>query len=147
MASIDWVKTTARRDDLGFGAIYIRDLMVGTASAYCISLCISNCKSCSNYHQIHYCDVIMGTMASQITSLTMVYSTVHSGADQRKHQISASLALVRGSHRWPVNCPRKCCHLMTSPWLEPNRAVLPCSLYEIWAAKLNSVDQSRSARH
>ena len=33
-------------------------------------------------------------MASQITSLTIVYSTVYSGADQRKHQSSASLAFV-----------------------------------------------------
>ena len=43
--------------------------------------------------QYHYDDVIMGTIASQITSLTIVYSTVYSGADQRKHQSSASLAL------------------------------------------------------
>ena len=49
----------------------------------------------------------MGTMASQITSLTIVYSTVYSGADQRKHQSSASLAFVRGIHRWPVNSPHK----------------------------------------
>ena len=47
----------------------------------------------------HYTDVIMSTMASQITSLTIVYSTVYSGADQRKHQSSASLAFVRGIHR------------------------------------------------
>ena len=47
----------------------------------------------------HYDDVIMGTMASQITSLTIVYSTVYSDADQRKHQSSASLAFVRGIHR------------------------------------------------
>ena len=33
----------------------------------------------------------MSTMASRITSLTTVYSTVYSGADQRKHQNSASL--------------------------------------------------------
>ena len=46
-----------------------------------------------------YCDVIMGAMASQITSLTIVYSIVHSVADQRKHQSSASLAIVRGIHR------------------------------------------------
>ena len=42
----------------------------------------------------HYNDVIMGTIPSQITSLTNVYSTVYSGADQRKHQSSASLASV-----------------------------------------------------
>ena len=49
----------------------------------------------------------MGAMASQITSLTIVYSTVYSGADQRKHQTSASLAFVRVIHRWSVNCPHK----------------------------------------
>ena len=56
---------------------------------------------------IHYCDVIMGAMTSKITSLTIVYSTIHSGGDQRKHQSSASLAFVRGIHRWPVNSPHK----------------------------------------
>ena len=55
----------------------------------------------------HYNDVIMGTMASQITSLTIVYSTVYSGADQRKHQSSVPLAFVRGIHRCPVNSPHK----------------------------------------
>ena len=55
----------------------------------------------------HYSDVTMGAMSSQITSLTIVYSTVYSGADQRKHQCSASLAFVRGIHRLPVNSPHK----------------------------------------
>ena len=55
----------------------------------------------------HYNDVIMGAVASQITSLTIVYSTVYSGSDQRKHQSSASLAFVRGIHQWPVNSPHK----------------------------------------
>ena len=55
----------------------------------------------------HYNDAIMGAMASQITSLPSVYSTVYSGADQRKHQSSASLAFVRGIHRRPVNSPQK----------------------------------------
>ena len=55
----------------------------------------------------HYDDVIMGGIASQITSLTIVYSTVYSGADQSKHQSSASLAFVWGIHRGPVNSPRK----------------------------------------
>ena len=74
-------------------------------------------------YETHYSNVIMGAMASQITSLTIVYSTVHSGADQRKHQSSASLAFVRRIHRWPVNSPhkwpvtRKCFHLMTSSCL------------------------------
>ena len=55
----------------------------------------------------HYIDVIMTTMASQITSLTVVYSIVYSGADQRKHQSSASLAFERGIHRRPVNSLHK----------------------------------------
>ena len=55
----------------------------------------------------HYCDVIMGGVASQITSLTIVYSTVYSDADQRRHQSSTSLAFVRGIHRGPVNSPHK----------------------------------------
>ena len=49
----------------------------------------------------------MSAMASQITSLTIVYSTVYSGTDQRKRQSSASLPFVRGIHRWPVNSPHK----------------------------------------
>ena len=49
----------------------------------------------------------MRAMASQITSLTSVYSTVYSGADERKHQSSASLAYMRGIHRWSVNSPHK----------------------------------------
>ena len=60
---------------------------------------------CGSKH--HHKDVIMGAMASQITRLTIVYSTVYSDADQRKHPISASLAFVRGIHRWLVNSPHK----------------------------------------
>ena len=57
--------------------------------------------------EIHYDDVIMSTIASQITSLTIVYLTIYSGADQSKHQSSASLAFVWGIHRGPVNSPHK----------------------------------------
>ena len=53
----------------------------------------------------HY--VIMGMRASQIISLTIVYSIAYSGEYQRKHQSSASLTFVRGVHRWPVNTPHK----------------------------------------
>ena len=56
---------------------------------------------------MHYGDVIMGVLASQLTSLTIAYSTVYSGADQRKHQSSATLAFVRRIHRSPVNSPYK----------------------------------------
>ena len=75
--------------------------------------------TCVARHQ-HHNDVIMGTIASQITSLTIVYSVVYSDADQRKHQSSASLAFVWGIHRGPVNSRTngqlrgKCFHLMTS---------------------------------
>ena len=55
----------------------------------------------------HYDNVIMSAMSSQITSLAIVYSTVYLGADQRKHQSSASLAFVLGIHRSPVNSPHK----------------------------------------
>ena len=55
----------------------------------------------------HHNNVIMSVMASQITSLTIVYSTVYQRADQRKNQSSASLAFVREIHRWPVNPPHK----------------------------------------
>ena len=78
-------------------------------------------------HLHHYDDVIMTMMGSQITSLTVVYSTVYSDTDQRKHQNSASLAFVWGIHRdrW---IPRtkgqlrgKCFHLMTSSWIWSSR--------------------------
>ena len=52
-------------------------------------------------------DIIMGAVASQITSLTIVYSTVYSDTDERKHQSCASLAFVWGIHRGPVNSPHK----------------------------------------
>ena len=65
---------------------------------------------------------IMIAMASQITGVSMVCSAVSSGADQRTHQSSASIAFVREIHRWPVNSAhkgpvtRKMFHLMTSSW-------------------------------
>ena len=77
---------------------------------------------CTGNQLIHYSDVIMTTMAVQITSLPVVYSIVYSGADQRKHQSSASLAFVWGIHRdrWipRTKCQLrgKCFHLMTSSW-------------------------------
>ena len=82
----------------------------------------------------HYNDVIMTTMASQFTSLTVVYSAVYSEADQRKHQTSASLAFVRGINRdWWI--PRtkgqlrgKCFHLMMSSWRMFTR-------FQLWAHK------------
>ena len=69
-----------------------------------------------------YSDVIMSVMASQITGITIVYTTVCSDANQRRHRSSASLAFVRGIHQWPVNSPhkgpamRKRFHVIASSW-------------------------------
>ena len=63
------------------------------------------CQDCQR--SSHYNDVIMSALASQITSLTIVYSTVYSHTDQRKHQSSASLAFGWGIHRGPVNSPHQ----------------------------------------
>ena len=65
------------------------------------------CHGLQGHQYVHYDYVIMGSTASQITSLTIVYSTVYSGADQGKYQSSALLAFVRGIHRRPVNSPHK----------------------------------------
>ena len=80
------------------------------------NLCLSQCwpKSISPYDitraQRHYSDVIMGSMTSQITNLTIVYSAIYSGADQRKHQklcvtglcVGNSPGQVNSPHKWPV---------------------------------------------
>ena len=72
--------------------------------SYNIGQCYNNTRLYSNFS-----DVIISVMFSQITSVTIVYSTVCSGTDQtqRKHQSSASLTFVRGIHWWPVNSPHK----------------------------------------
>ena len=62
-------------------------------------------QNASSLHRDHYDDFIMDVIASQITSLTIVYSTVYSDAYQRKHQSSASLAFVWGIHRGIVEFP------------------------------------------
>ena len=66
---------------------------------------------------MHYGDVMMSAMASHITSLTIAYSTVYSGADQRKHESSASLAFLRGNPRTKGQLHEKCFHLMTTSWI------------------------------
>ena len=78
-----------------------------TCINYSIIFPLASVSTNQAWYGIHYCDVIMNTIASQITSLTIVYLTVNSGTDQRKHQSSASLAFVRGIHRRPVNSPHK----------------------------------------
>ena len=106
-------------------------------------------------HRYHYNDIIMGTIASQITSLTILYSIVYSDADQRKHQSFTSLAFVRGIHldQW---IPRtngqlrgKCFHLMMSSWSSKLPAIVLCQgtvkesnfgegdVYVIWGMRKN----------
>ena len=94
----------------------------------------------------HYSDVIMGGMASQITSLTIVYSTVYSSTDQRKHQSSASLAFVGGIHQWPVKSPHKGPVtrkmlpfddvIMVFPSLHPLLRMV--GFYSVWRGKLDT---------
>ena len=62
---------------------------------------------CYDVHREHYSNDIMGAMASQIIKFTVVYTTIYSGADQRKHQSSASLAFMWRIHRWPMSSPHK----------------------------------------
>ena len=93
----------------------------------------------------HYNDVEMTTIASQITSLMVVYSTVYSDAHQRKHQSSASLAFVWGIHRerWDPRTKGqlrgKCFHLMTSSGIHHTQNVTHINdnlIHLIWFCKL-----------
>ena len=69
---------------------------------------ILRCTNCvGTIGLIHYNDIIMSRMASQITGVWIVYSTICSGLDKRKHRSSESQAFVRVTHRWPVNIPHK----------------------------------------
>ena len=77
---------------------------------WCIQNDIHQCslKKLQSLHlSLHYNDVTMSVVASEITSLMIVYSTIYSSADQRKHQSSASLAFVLGIHWWLVNSLQK----------------------------------------
>ena len=75
--------------------------------AFCILSVAIRCRGCDIFVSVFLNDVIMSARASQIPSLMIIYSTIYSGADHRKHQSSKSLAFVRGIHRWPVNAPHK----------------------------------------
>ena len=65
----------------------------------CVCLCtfthgiMFQIKYFSQELHCHYCDIIMGAMSSQITSLTSVYSTIYSSADQRN---------IKAPRRWPL---------------------------------------------
>ena len=86
------------------------DIFQWGSNSLCVNIGLGKVLAPSMLYSIiepHYNDVTMSKVASQITSLTIVYSTVYSGPDQTKHQSSASLAFVRGIHRGPVNSPHK----------------------------------------
>ena len=77
-----------------------------------VILCYSFSKSHDSlvniqWETLHYDDVIMSAMTSQITGVSIVCPTVCSGADERTHQSFASLAIVREIHRSPVDSPHK----------------------------------------
>ena len=57
--------------------------------------------------RFHYNDVTMSAVTSQITVISTVCLNVYSGAHQRKHRSSSSLAFGRGIHWWPVDSPHK----------------------------------------
>ena len=104
-------------------------------------VCTNAPSSQQFYH--HHIDVTMTTVASQITSLAVVYSIVYSDADERKHQSSASLAFVRGIHRsrwiprtkgqWRGKCLDKKVEIKTwviywTPFLGLNVIIYPCTI-------------------
>ena len=96
--------------------------------------CKSNIK-CS----CHYCNVIMGARASQITSLTIVYPNVYSGADQRKRRRSASLAFPKGEIN---NIPalvviRAWRRPSDNPFTESRKLSLPTHLYVTWSVSVS----------
>ena len=81
---------------------YARHTILSTK--YTITFCTISARCCV---LLWYNDVNLSAMVSQITGVSIVYPSVYSGADQRKHESSASQAFVRGIHRWPVNSPHK----------------------------------------
>ena len=87
----------------------------------------------------------MGAMASLITSLTSVYWTVHPGADQRKHQSSASLAFVWEIHRRPVNSPHKWPVTRKMFPFDDVIMIFPKGKFNFWGMK-NNTNQSTSAK-
>ena len=96
-----------------------------------VSILASSTKK--SWHQntfcMYYSDVIMSAIASQIIDVSIVCSTVCSGADQRKHQSSVSLAFVRGIHRWPGDPPHE--RSITQEMFLCDDALMLLALYEM----------------
>ena len=86
----------------------------------------------------------MSTIASQITSLTIVYSIVYSDVVQRKHQSSVSLAFVRGIHRGPVNSPHK---WPVTRKMFPFDDVIMLFHFVLWGLKTKDVELGFSYLH
>ena len=82
----------------------------------------------------------MNAMMSQITGVTIVYSTVCPGAEQRKHQSSASLAFVRGNHRWQIGLSKRTSNAGKMFPHDDNRLIGYCSTcaptHQLWKKKL-----------
>ena len=98
----------------------------------------------------HCGDVIMGAMAYQITSLTIVCPNVYTGADQRKHQSSASLAFVWGIHRWPVISSHKwpvTRKMFPFDDVIMSPAIIDTYLIYVWIRALNSTYSSTQKYH
>ena len=90
MTSVQWgVQVSVRSENQVLVSAIVCFIILSAVYVICAVVCKGHCS-----------DVTMSTMASQVTSLMIVYSTVYSGADQRKHPLSASLAFFVGN--WPV---------------------------------------------
>ena len=104
---IFWVPNLSDKSLVAF------DVAISTCGAYYTGpYCQFSTMTCIDANQViiaalYYNEVIMSAMVSQIPGPTIVYSTVYSGVDPRKHQSSASLAFVRGILEWPMNSPHK----------------------------------------
>ena len=94
------------------------------------SICKSRHRHFCTCTRVHHSDVIMSAMTSQSADVSIACSSVCSGADQRKHQSSTSLAFVKWIHRWPVDSPHKgpvkrsMFHLVTSSY-----GVIPLAIF------------------
>ena len=86
----------------------------------------------------HHSDVIMGAMASQITSLTIVYSTVYSSADQRKHQRTASIGFRSGFNRREISSVYLWC------WWQRTKIERQNSMRNLWISALNNLNNEIS---
>ena len=84
-----------------------RPLLTGINYVASVQLRENNEIRCHNFFIEHYNDVMMGAIPSQINSLTIVYSNVYSGADKKKHQRSASLAICEGNSPGTGEIPHK----------------------------------------